>query len=730
MWKTEKPFQILRIFLTAIFLTASFYMLGVTRCSAKNPMEIGKTSLQFTTKSPGIGTSKKASPTDEERPKPLTSHLPKPDKPLDESYRVKQGVQETSHGIPSQVTTGQYLVEQSRDKEASRNSNVMQAAGEKPLPSPTPDDRDGGKIYFDYSVLPKEMRSAEFLGILPGVTAEDEIADILGSSNDFSKQGGYARYGYNDLEGLGDVEILCKNGVVDSLVVRLAVAFPAAQIAQVLENELKNIRSILVPDENGEVLGQLFPEKGLTFVFAPSNVHGESSEMVTQIGIEQVSAEPFVLRGERYLSIAISKAKWDLSVAVMLDPKNHRAHWLLSKANFQLGNLSEAIKNCQKAIDLDEKQPQYHVTLAMLMGEAGQVNEARRYLTEVLPLCNAIPHVKGQAECLIGDFYRKGNPPDYQKAIKSYQKAIETAGSLVSSKNPTQRQLTKETLLDAHLNTALTISGSNMEKKGIAIEQWLKLAGELAEDLVIREKASQIHLLHVASTALAIYLESDDDSDITPYIKEVQNIGKLLISQSDDPAKNRIVEKEMGMAIYNAAQIYQVREDYKNAVKYAEIAENHLEKALGEEINVLDRYRVARVAYRIGAIYAVQEKHKEAIKWYSKAIPYFKDVEFSLDASDQPRLGEIYVNIGISYWEIGEKEYAVKISDYGVGRLEQAVEDGFLDQKVLVTPYGNLSKMYRKLEQNMEADEYLLKANQAKGNFTVGTGSDTEKRRR
>lgn len=704
------------------FQTASvitFYLIMSCLCYAQ-------TSIRFTTTQPDT----KVNGTDMDRPKSLAKHVI--GKTGETSDVRKSDVQSAvSRHLLDGKTAGQYLIERSRRHEVPMDFGILPVSGEieESLPKPTPDARSQD-AYFDYTELPKEFRSAEFLGILPGVTSEDELADILSSPDEYFRENGLEYHIYHDLEGLGDVEVACKNGIVESLMVQLSTPFPAAQIIQLLENELKNIRSIIVPDENGNKLGILFPEKGMTFVLMPheNEKDDDAPEMVSQIGIERVSAEPFVLRGERYLTIAVSKAKWDLSVAVMLDPKNHRAHWLLACANQQLGNIADAAKNCQEAIRLYERQPQYHVTLASLFGDAGQVNEARRYLSEILPLCGPIPHVKAQTECLIGDFYRKGNPPDLLKAINSYTKAIETAATLVGSKNPTQRQLAKETLLNAHLNTALAISSGNMDKKEVAIEQWLSRSEEYAEDLVIKEKASHTHLLRVATTALAIYLESDSDTDIRPYIKEVRDIGKLLISQSDDPIKNQLTEKEMGIAFYNASQVYQIREQYDEAVKLGELANEHLENALGQNENVTDLYRIARVCFRVGAIQAKQGFHKQAVKWYAKAIPHFQRIEPVLEEAEQPRLGEIYVNIGVSYWEIDEKEYAIQISTYGITKLEEAVDDGYLDKQSLVSPYTNLATMFRKLEQHSEADEYQVKARRI--NQTASKNSNSSQKRR
>ncbi|MCL2347974.1 MAG: hypothetical protein FWC50_06880 [Planctomycetaceae bacterium] len=607
----------------------------------------------------------------------------------------------------------------SRDREDNREQDGHDHDGEGALPqTPKADVRtnESDLSTLDVSV----MKSAAFQGIFPGKTTREELLELMGEPSRTARQEGFEVM-YYTMEGFSNIEVNLQKGVVFSLVVRLDEPFPAEQIREALESELKGIRSLLIPDANGNILGQLFPEKGVVFVFTPSEEPGVPSLMVTQIGIEPITAEPFALRGERYLSISNTQAKWDLTIATRLDPGNHKAHWLLGKACLNEGNLSEAKKEVLRAIELYDKQPQYHITLAQIIADAGHLRDAQQYIREIIPYCSNTPQVKGLAECLLGDFYQKDDNPNYKDAIDYHQKAIETVAPVLASKNPTQRQQAKEVLVKAHLGAAVDVALSSWDGKDEALKKWLGLANEYALDLVIKENMPRDYLLLVASTALSAYLGNPNSGDIEKYVDEVRNIGQEIITQSDDPVRVRKVNSEMGTALYHAVQIYQLRKDYKSAISCGKIAADYLERGTENSANPVDIYQLARLYFRLGAIQANgMGNHREAVKWFEKAIPLFQKVDRIFAAEEQPKLGEMYVSIGISYWEIGEQEYAIQISEYGVAKLEKAVENGLLKEKALAVPYGNLSVMYRKVGRDSDAEDYYLLSKQLKGDVVSG----------
>ncbi len=169
------------------------------------------------------------------------------------------------------------------------------------------------------------------------------------------------------------------------------------------------------------------------------------------------------------------------------------------------------------------------------------------------------------------------------------------------------------------------------------------------------------------------------------------------------------------MALYDAVQIYQMRGEHDQALKYGQKAIAYLEQGTSAKPNAADSYLLGRLYFRVGAIYAVgQQNHRMAITWYDKAVVIFDRLANDVNPSEFGRLGETYVSMGVSYWQVGQREKAVDLTQRGTGLIEKVVDSGALEAGVLEIPYTNLATMRRQMGQGHDADVLLQKANKAK----------------
>jgi hypothetical protein len=59
--------------------------------------------------------------------------------------------------------------------------------------------------------------------------------------------------------------------------------------------------------------------------------------------------------------------------------------------------------------------------------------------------------------------------------------------------------------------------------------------------------------------------------------------------------------------------------------------------------------------------------------------------------------GDALVSMGVSYWEVGQREHAYELTQTGVEMAQQGVNEGLLAAETLTVPQGNLNAMARAL---------------------------------
>lgn len=165
------------------------------------------------------------------------------------------------------------------------------------------------------------------------------------------------------------------------------------------------------------------------------------------------------------------------------------------------------------------------------------------------------------------------------------------------------------------------------------------------------------------------------------------------------------------MALYDAVQVYQMRAQRDQAMKYGRQAAELLEAGRAGQDSAMDAYLIGRLYFRLGSIQAIGEQnHREAVGWFDKAIPVLQQAAGQLPALERGRLGETFVSMGVSYWETNQKDAAIKLTEQGVELMEKAAADGGLQVSALEVPYTNLASMHRQLGQEALAAKYLEKA--------------------
>ena len=431
--------------------------------------------------------------------------------------------------------------------------------------------------------------------------------------------------------------------------------------------------------------------------------------------LEPITAEPFVLRAETMLESRPDLCRRDLEVALSLDPENARAHWLHSRVLVTSEQFDKAVAESGRAVQLEPANGRYCVTHAQVLAQMGRLSEATTVAEKAAAASEKKPHTKARALCLVGDLAASGPTPDYKKALSYHTQALQTADALVNDQHPTIRVAAKEVLIDAHLGAAHDIAWGDWKEKDKAVSRWLERAVTLADDLVKNENGNREQVFHVHVRTMAAYVGLRGAVDPEPTVKSVTTTGDSLIAATHDPVRKAQLQWDLGLALYDAVQISQMRADHENALKYSEKAAEYLTKANEVKNSSASAFLLGRLYYRIGSIHATREKdHRVAVTWFDKAIPLLERPSAEDLAADLGRHGESFVSMGVSYWEAGQRQKAITLSERGIRWMEQAVKQGLLKKSALAVPYNNLAAMHRKLGSNDKADRFQQMAAGAK----------------
>jgi len=562
----------------------------------------------------------------------------------------------------------------------------------KPVPNP---DEAG----------PAPIEAASFKGVTPGVTTMAEVEKAWGPPKEINKQHGVVVQLFA-VEPFDRIEVSYFEDKVASVIIRFNRAFAADAVAKQLE--LTNVRPVLVSNDLGEILGQAYPERGVLFAFQPNSEDPKKPSLkVAHIILEPISAEPFVLRAETNLESHTKASLLDLEQALKLQPNNARAQWLYSRAMTAKGEFDSALASSTQAVRLEPDNPKYHVTRAQILGQMGRVTEAIQEARKALDTSKSRPHVLARAQCLLGDLLASGSKPDYKQAIRFHMDAVKTADPLTKQPHPAVRIAAKEVLIDAHLGAAHDIAWGDWKDKEPAVTRWLTRATELADDLVKNEGGSEDQRFRAHARALAACVGMRGVVDPGQWAKHAAQIGEELVNSARDPVHKAQVQWDLGMALYDALQVYQMRGDHDTALRCGEAAVEYLEQGDRLRQSSASAYLLGRLYFRLGAIHAIRDKnHRAAITWFEKAIPLLEKPIPKEDLADLGRHGETFVSMGVSYWESGQRERAVELTQQGVKLMEQAVKQGSLAETALAIPYSNMASMHRQLGAKADAARF------------------------
>ena len=546
-----------------------------------------------------------------------------------------------------------------------------------------------------------KIDAASFNGVQPGKTSAAELIQLWGDGKVTSEVGATEEVRSYKLDSFPRIDVTLVDETVKSIVVQLAKPVGTATLAKQLQ--IADVRPVNIPDDSGQLLGQAYPERGVLLTFAPGG------KLASHISLEKIDLDSFVLRAEMFLDTQCRRSQADLDYVLHQQPQHARALYLRAKLYLSLARYDEALLASESAISIDENQPTYRLLRGQILGCLGKYDQAAQLTKEVLNSAGQDDlELKASSLCQLADLIADSPAHDYRLALDQHLAAIKAADQLAHDKNATIRRAAKLTLIDAHLGAAHDIAAGIFGQKPQIIPKWIDRATAFAEDMIKNESADAALRLHVDRGALAACAVAEGKIDPLPFTRQALQQGKQLIAAADDPWRKHRLEWELGLALSDGLTADQARGPSPHALDNATLTASYLEEgAKGRRENPEDVFRLGYMYYRVGALHAVRKNdHKTAVAWYEKALPLLDRPIPPTQHAQQGHYGEWLVSMGITYWEVGQRQIALDLTDAGMQHVEEAVHQNLIEAKALTVPYNNLAAMHQTLGHTTEARDF------------------------
>ncbi len=546
---------------------------------------------------------------------------------------------------------------------------------------------------------PLQVEAAQFKDIQPGVTTADELIQQWGEGKLLKQKDGTQQRVYKQ-DLYPRVSVTIEKKKVSTIDAQLDQPTETDVLAQRLHLDLDS--SVPVLDDNGQTLGQSYPDRGLLFSYDPG------TKLVSQILLESIDPQPFLVRATTEAELHPGWCLRDVNYALQLDPKHAETHDIRAQMLLSIGRPGEALKSERRSVELAPENAAFVLSKAAILARLDQREDAIKLTQTIVDRTDLPRLLKAHALCQLADLTAAGSPENGKRAIDLYMSAIKTAQPLASDQRVNVRRLAKRVLLDAHLGAATEIAWGVWQKKSVTVERWIKQADQLAKDLIEHEEADPQLRLEVARRAVSAAAGIDGNWNASEWTQQALDTGRKLIEETDDPLRREQLEWELGTALVDALELQRTAGLDPQSLAHAMAVLKYLQSGIQYRQRTPETtYILGRVYFQIGVIHAVVNRdHATAVLWFDRAKPF---LDRPLPASAAPRIGrngELLVSMGISYWQTGRKEEGLRLTQKGTDLMAKAVSLKLLNDGALAVPYGNLASMHKQLGHSEQARSF------------------------
>ena len=525
------------------------------------------------------------------------------------------------------------------------------------------------------------IRPLPFRGITAGDATEEEVLEKWGTPFREMK-GSKSRMLKYQLEPFRQVDLTFVGGKVSSILIHLDGLLAAEHVEE--ELRMTKLQPTKVYDDYGRTIGLAYPERGVLLAYESS----DPDALIAKIQLEPINPEPFVLRALNDRHFQYEANLNDLRAAVGMSANYAFAHWVRAEQFATVGRYHDALMSAAKASSIEPDNDLYLITRIRLMAENGNLEMALRETKHLLEQPNLKAEVEAAALSLLGRLVSMGLAGNHKSAMQYHLDAIDIAAKLVNDPVRDRRRLAKMTLIRSHLAIARNISMGDFQKQQKVVPKWLSRSRALIDEFVEHERGDRSIYLDLYRQILATAADIRNTEDPSHVIAQMTDESRDLIASANDEMRKKQIEWKLGAGLAEAVRLQRQRGEADEALQLADTAMTLLRTSAKRRQSTPEQtYLIGRLYFHTGSLHAVQrEDHDEAILWYKKAEPLLADEQPTALLADPGTHGEIFISMGVSYWDFGDRQKAIDVTEFGTDYLQRAGRRWFVGHGSLDNP--------------------------------------------
>ncbi len=540
---------------------------------------------------------------------------------------------------------------------------------------------------------------ASFRGAYPGKTTRADIDSEWGPGQVIPRDDGTECF-FWEIEPFERVAVTFRDGIVTAIQIKLAKPVPSSELAKQLE--IADLRTVAILDDDGSAIGQVFPERGVMF----SLETGTTS--ATAVLLESLDPDSFVLRAEGEMKSSAAFAVADLEYAIDIDPTHLRAHRLLLALMCDEGRWKTALQLAEKAEELGPGDAWTGLKRAEVLLRLDRPEDAQVAIDELIERPNVSSLLASQAGRLRGRIELDKATPDYEQTVDLFTEAIRKATPLAASRSENVRSVARQVLLDAHLGTAQAIAQGTWQQKNRVIPKWISRANGIVEKIDAKDPSRDRLELDLTCGVLAVAAGSANAIEAVPWVKRLLAVREQMNDSVTDPWRRRQIDWQVGCGLNDALEAARKRGDAEDMLDNATLTVAYLERgAEHRELTAAERRDLGDLMFQVGIMHSLRNSdHATAVTWFDKTIPLWNQNEQVVQDNELGRVGESFISMAISYWQVERRDDAIDLSRTGVDFMVEAVDREKLEEQSLSVAYGNLATMYAEQGDTEKSQAY------------------------